>query len=293
MAVRERALNCMNRRTFLKRLFGGIITLFGLSGGTYYYAREIEPNMLDVHDVNIYSSKTPSAFEGYKILQFSDTHIGFQYTIDQLEELVVKINQLEPDMIVFTGDLIDNPRTYQIDERLTSTLGRLRARDGKFWIYGNHDHGGYGTDILMDVFQQSGFELLQNGHRQIDKNGDMIYLAGLDDALLGRPDIEQAIDGISNDQLTILLAHEPDYADITKDYPIDIQLSGHSHGGQVQIPFIGYIYTPHLAQKYVEGSYEIGSHPLQLFVSRGVGTTRLPYRFFCKPEITMYQLKKS
>lgn len=282
----------MNRRTFLKRFFGGIITLFGLSGGTYYYAREIEPNMLDVHYVDIHSRKTPTAFEGYKILQFSDTHIGFQYTVDQFAELIDKINQLEPDMIVFTGDLIDNPRIYQLDDRLIPLLDKLNAKDGKFWIYGNHDHGGYGTEMLMDIFQQSGFELLQNDHRQINKNGDMIYLAGIDDVLLGRPDIEQAIAGIDNEQLTILLAHEPDYADIAKDYPIDFQLSGHSHGGQVQIPFIGYIYTPHLAEKYVEGAYTIGNSPLQLFVSRGIGTTRLPYRFFCKPEITMYQLRK-
>ncbi|MGN8645177.1 metallophosphoesterase [Gracilibacillus sp. HCP3S3_G5_1] len=283
----------MNRRTFLKRFFGGIITLFGLSGGTYYYAREIEPNMLDVHYVDIHSRKTPTAFEGYKIVQFSDTHIGFHYTVDQFAELIDKINQLEPDMIVFTGDLIDNPRIYQLDDRLIPLLDKLNAKDGKFWIYGNHDHGGYGTDMLMDIFQQSGFELLQNDHRQINKNGDMIYLAGIDDVLLGRPDIEQAIAGIDSEQLTILLAHEPDYADIAKDYPIDFQLSGHSHGGQVQIPFIGYIYTPHLAEKYVEGAYTIGNSPLQLFVSRGIGTTRLPYRFFCKPEITIYQLRKS
>ncbi|MDX8044866.1 metallophosphoesterase [Gracilibacillus sp. S3-1-1] len=283
----------MKRRTFLKRLFGGIIGFFGLSGGTYYYAREIEPSMLETHFIDITSKNTPTSFDGYKIVQFTDTHLGFHYTIEQLTELINKINRLEPDLIVFTGDLIDNPQTYQLDGRLIPLLSQLTAKDGKYCIYGNHDHGGYGTDLLNDIFAQSDFELLQNEHRQITKNGDTLYIAGIDDALLGNPDVEQAITGIPDDAFKILLAHEPDYADVAKNYPIDIQISGHSHGGQVQLPFIGYIYTPSLAQKYVEGGYTLGNYPLQLYVSRGIGTTRLPYRFLCKPEITVYQLKKS
>ncbi|GAB2555006.1 metallophosphoesterase [Gracilibacillus alcaliphilus] len=283
----------MKRRTFLKRFFGGIIAALGLGGGTYYYAREIEPALLDKHHFDIVSSKIPASFEGYTILQFSDTHIGFHYTVEQLTELVNKINQLEPDIIVFTGDLLDNPRTYQADNRLVNALKNIQAKDGKFWIYGNHDHGGYGTETLKDIFDQSDFELLQNGHRQIEKNGDMINLAGIDDALLGQPDLTAALSGLNEDNLTILLAHEPDYAEVAKNYPVDVQLSGHSHGGQVQLPFIGYIYTPPLAEFYVEGYYPVGEKPLQLFVSRGIGTTRAPYRFLCKPEITLYHLKKS
>lgn len=104
----------MNRRSFLKKLFGGIITLFGVSGGTYYYAREIEPHLLDIQHVDIHSYKTPVSFHNYKILQFTDTHIGFQYSIEELNDLIKQMNQLEPDIVVFTGDLIDNPRTYRI-----------------------------------------------------------------------------------------------------------------------------------------------------------------------------------
>lgn len=121
----------------------------------------------------------------------------------------------------------------------------------------------------------------------------MINVVGVDDILLGRPSMKVALEGANTDLLTILLAHEPDYADVVKDFPVDVQLSGHSHGGQVQLPFVGYIYTPSLAQKYVEGSYTIGNNSLQLYVSRGLGTTRLPYRFLCKPEITMYTLKNN
>ncbi|GAE91821.1 Ser/Thr protein phosphatase family protein [Gracilibacillus boraciitolerans JCM 21714] len=239
----------MNRRTFLKRIFGSFITLIGLSGGTYYYAKELEPNMLDIHYVDIISKKVMSAFENYKILQFSDTHIGFHYSIEQFEKLVRKINAENADLVVFTGDLIDNPRTYTVNQRLVTLLDQIQAKDGKYWIYGNHDHGGYGTNMLKELFDQSGFELLQNGHRQINKNGDMINIIGVDDVLLGKPDINQTFQGVDQNLLTILLAHEPDYAEIAKDYPVDIQLSGHSHGGQVQLPLIGYLYTPHILLK--------------------------------------------
>jgi uncharacterized protein len=281
----------MNRRTFLKRILGGVISLAGLTGGSYVYAKDIEPKMLHTQKVQIKSNRIPAEFNGYKIAQFSDTHIGFHYTLEQLEELVYEINAHNPDLIVFTGDLIDHPNEYNWTNTLTETLKKLTANDGKLWIYGNHDHGGYGTDIVNQTFENANFTLLKNTHTYIERNNEKIVIIGLDDIMLGRPNIDQALPNDS-DTFSIILVHEPDYADKVKDYSVDVQLSGHSHGGQVQLPFIGYIYTPYLAEKYVEGSYQVGNRPLQLYVSRGIGTTRLPYRFFCKPEITIYELKK-
>ncbi|MFC4404734.1 metallophosphoesterase [Gracilibacillus xinjiangensis] len=282
----------MNRRTFLKRMLGGIVSVLGIGGGTYYYAKEVEPKMLDIHHVTIQSPKIPESFESYKILQFSDTHLGFHYTIDQLRELVMEINALNPDVITFTGDLVDHPQEFNWNNEIITALADMNAPDGKYWIYGNHDHGGYGTDIVKQVFDKADFKLLKNSHRLLEKNGDKIMLAGLDDIMLGQPDIATALQTSENINYTILLVHEPDFADTVIDFDVDVQISGHSHGGQVQVPFLGYIYTPYLAEKYVEGNYQIGSKPLQLYVSRGIGTTRLPYRFFCKPEITIYELKK-
>ncbi|KAB8138592.1 metallophosphoesterase [Gracilibacillus oryzae] len=282
----------MNRRTFLKRMIGGIISIFGIGGGTYYYAKEIEPKLLDIHHVPIQSPNIPAGFDSYKILQFSDTHLGFHYSIEQLKELVKEINAMNPDVITFTGDLVDHPQEFSWDNQIVSTLSSMSAPDGKYWIYGNHDHGGYGTDIVKQVFDNAGFQLLKNSHSLLERNGDKIMLAGLDDIMLGQPDTEAAIQSEEKIDFTILLVHEPDYADTVKDYDIDVQISGHSHGGQVQMPLLGYIYTPYLAEKYVEGYYQVGTRPLQLYVSRGIGTTRLPYRFLCKPEVTLYELKK-
>src|SRR5699024_782044 len=130
----------MNRRSFLKQLIGSGLALIGLGGGTYYYAREIEPALLSMNEEAIQSSNIPTAFHDYKIIQFTDTHIGFHYTIEQLKELVKRVNAEKPDMILFTGDLVDAPQSFSWDGELIHTLNMLDAPDGKYWIYGNHDH---------------------------------------------------------------------------------------------------------------------------------------------------------
>ncbi|MFD1335955.1 metallophosphoesterase [Oceanobacillus iheyensis] len=280
----------MNRRTFLKRSFGSLITLIGLSGGTYFYAKDIEPNLLKVTEEPIHFPNIPAAFHNFRIIQFSDTHIGFHYDLDQFKELAIKINQLEPDLILFSGDLVDKPNQFYWDDRIVEILRSMNAEYGKYWIYGNHDHGGYGTEIVKDIMEAGEFSLLQNESVPISKDGSYFTLAGIDDVMLGKPDLNKALQNQQENDFTILLSHEPDFADITKNYPVQVQLSGHSHGGQVRFPFIGDLYTPPYAEKYVQGKYDL--HPnFTLYVNSGIGTTRLPYRFLCKPELHMYELK--
>jgi uncharacterized protein len=282
----------MNRRSFLKRSIGSLLALIGIGGGTYYYARDIEPRMLQVQNVKIMDASIPSSFNDFKVVQFSDTHIGFHYSVEQLQKLVNKINEENPDLIVFTGDLVDEPHLYTWNNDLINVLQSLEAPRGKFWIYGNHDHGGYGTEKVRDVMEASGFTLLQNEHSVIEQNNERIILSGIDDVMLGSPNLRQALENVNPDLFTLLLAHEPDFVDVAVDYSVNVQLSGHSHGGQVRLPFIGHLYTPKYAEKYVEGKYLLNDGNLQLFVNRGIGTTRLPYRFLCKPELHVYTLHK-
>lgn len=285
--------NKMGRRSFLKRLFGSIVGVFGLSGGTYYYAKHIEPAMLSVNYETITSTKLAPAFSNVKILQFSDTHLGFHYTTQQFQALMDKITQEEPDLILFTGDLVDAPNqvSFKLLKETTEMLGSLHAPLGKYWIYGNHDHGGYGTEKIAKAMSDGGFTLLQNSHVSINKDKDSFTLAGLDDVLLGKPNLSEALKGSNPKLFTLLMCHEPDYATQVQQFPVDVQLSGHSHGGQIQVPFLGYLVTPPMAQYYVEGWHQLGTQPLSLYVSRGIGTTRMPYRFMCKPEITVHTLK--
>lgn len=283
----------MNRRSFIKNTFASIATLLGMSGITYYYAREIEPQMLRINKEVIAANHIPHSFNDFKIVQFSDTHVGFHYTPKQLKDLVASINELKPDLIVFTGDLIDSPQNYKNTKQLSEILHKLQADYGKFWIYGNHDHGGYGTDLVHDIMEQANFNLLKNSHIPIRRGNEEIILAGIDDVILGMPDLYATLENVDEGLFTILLAHEPDFADTTVNFPVDVQLSGHSHGGQVRLPFVGHLYTPTYAEKYIQGKYSFNKNRLLLYVNKGIGTTRLPFRFLCKPEIHSYTLKSN
>jgi hypothetical protein len=282
----------MNRRKFIKRAAGFTLALVGLGGGTFYYSREIEPASLHIQKETISSNKIPPLFNNKKIIHFSDTHLGFHYSLDDLKELILKINNRNPDLVVFTGDFVDDPSYLnQHDHQpIIQVLENIKPRYGKYWIYGNHDHGGYGTDVIRDIMEQSDFRLLQNSHTEIKEGDESFILAGIDDLMLGKPDIEAALANSNPDLFTMLLVHEPDFADHTVNYPVDVQLSGHSHGGQIRLPIIGHLYTPMYAEKYVLGKYVLHDK-LQLFVNGGIGTTRIPYRLLCKPEIHEYTLK--
>jgi|SRR5690625_3739386 len=281
----------MKRRTFIKRTLGSLITASLFSAGTYYYAREIEPNRITISNFTISSNKVPQSFNHFKIVQFSDTHIGFHFHLNKIEKLINTINEQNPDLIVFTGDLIDQPNTFQKTNELGKLLKQLKAPYGKYWVYGNHDHGGYGTDLVKNIMKKAEFTLLKNEYTFIEKNNQKILLSGIDDVILGHPNLGQSLpDNYDGSHFTILLAHEPDYADVSAQFPIDIQLSGHSHGGQVRLPFLGHLYTPIFAEKYVLGKYMLRDESFLLYVNRGIGTTRLPFRMFCSPEISTYTL---
>ncbi|WLR53672.1 metallophosphoesterase [Mesobacillus subterraneus] len=283
----------ITRRTFIKRAVGTLLTAGGLGTGSYFYAREVEPRMLDITRHTIKNAAVPSGFDGVRIIQFSDTHIGFQYTMEQLRQLISKINKLKPDLIVFTGDLLDDPRHFTEQNKLISMLSKLDAPLGKFAVYGNHDHGGYGSDLYKQIMEQSGFTLLLNNAVNIKLlDGSSIWIAGIDDAMLGKPDLNASIANIPTNSYTILLSHAPDKAEEAAHFSIQLQMSGHSHGGQIQIPFYDPLVTPPFAEKYVEGFYTVGkSEGLTLYVNRGLGTTRLPFRFLSQPELAVFTLK--
>ena len=281
----------ITRRTFFKRGLQFWLSGLFLASSVYAYARYVEPNRLEITNVALSSAKIPSSFHHKKIILFSDVHLGHGYTLSDLKNLVVKINNLEPDIVVFAGDLIDDPLTYGNTGEIAPILSNIRASLGRFAIYGNHDHGGYGTERYKKVMKDAGFRLLINESVQIQGDDGYIVVAGIDDVLFGRHNPKKALSSLSKQTFTILLAHEPDIADGMTNFPVDIQLSGHSHGGQIQAPFFGPVVTSALAKKYVEGLYDIGTEGMQLYVSRGIGTTGMPLRFLCNPELTVITLK--
>lgn len=280
----------MNRRTFLKKLMitgiGGILA----TSFSYGYARFIEPAQLTVTHHIISHPLIPKEFTGTKLLQFSDVHLGHYYELSRFRHTIKKINELQPDIVLFTGDLLDEPNKYPHIDAVANELSRIHAPLGKFSIYGNHDHGGYGTEIYRYIMEKSGFQMLVNEHVLIKRqNESFIAIAGVDDMMLGKPNFSDMIKSIPDSTYTIVLLHEPDGAIQMSRYPAHLQLSGHSHGGQVQLPFIGPLITPPLSETYYEGFYQI--HHLTLYVNRGLGTTRIPLRFLSPPELTVFTLQ--
>lgn len=283
----------ITRRVFLKKTTALLLGALGIGSSGLAYAHEIEPRLLEVNTIPMRHPLVPKNFDGMTIVQFSDTHLGFQYTLSQLNKLIHKINSLHPDIILFTGDLMDAPNQYKERHKISPILAKLHAPLGKYCIYGNHDHGGYGSDLYRDIMESADFTILLNKAQSIQKDGSKIYLIGIDDAMLGRPDLAAAHKKVPQNVFTLLLSHAPDLADVASAYPIQWQLSGHSHGGQVKIPFFGALVTPPFARKYSEGLYTVGEKSkLKLYVNRGLGTTRLPFRFMAKPEITLFVLKQ-
>jgi len=281
-------------RKLIRRLIVFMFLLIICPISVFSYSRSIEPKLLDMNQIEIKSKSVSKNIEGFKIVQFSDTHLGDNFSLDQLQHLVDKINDQNPDLIVFTGDLIDNSNRYDETNQIHPILNQLHAKYGKYAIYGNHDVGGAGKRVYSNVLAHSGFTLLENSNVTIPfKDHDTLSIVGLDDYLLGRPNPQKAFANVQKDSFTLLLAHEPDIANRLNDYPVDLQLSGHSHGGQVKLPFHKAIYTPPLAIDYTEGLYEIHNSlkPMSLYVNRGIGTTRLPIRFFSLPEISVFTLK--
>ncbi|UOF90942.1 metallophosphoesterase [Fodinisporobacter ferrooxydans] len=254
------------------------------------YSSIIERFWFRIQHVRIPIVRLPKPFSQFRIVLISDIHMGFFFSQKHFRSVVEEINKLHPDMICFAGDLLDSDSCVASMGSTIPLLRKLAAPYGKFAILGNHDYRA-GIQHVVSGLEKGGFRVLINEHTVIQKDAEVMFIVGLDDILKGKPNPEQAFEGIPEDACTLLLVHEPDFADVSKKLPIQLQLSGHSHGGQVRIPFIGPIVTTKFGRKYVSNLYHFDS--FKLYTSRGIGTTGLPVRFCCRPEITVITLEQN
>lgn len=277
----------LTRRQFLRYSATTVIGAGLLTGG---YAWLWEPRHLSIESVDLEFERLPTAFDGVKIVQFSDLHLGFNTREKVLASLVESISRQSPDVICFTGDMVDN--SAKPLAQALPYLSSLQAPMGKYAILGNHDHWGQPGEVIR-MLKASGFIVLQNANVILRREDSMIAIVGLEDSLIGNPNPVKALKGVPEGIFSLLLMHEPDYADTAALYPFDIQISGHSHGGQVRLPFVGAITTPKGSKRYIQGLYTMGSNRMRLYVNRGIGVTKLPIRFLCRPELTVFTFKKS
>ncbi|QJD82127.1 metallophosphoesterase [Cohnella herbarum] len=284
------------------QLFLGLATVFAaIIVFIYAYGFTIVPKRLSITRLEVYSPSLPESFEGVTLLQFSDTHLGPQFTLPRLRQLVDVIQTIRPDIVVFTGDLHDAGSADNIAKYDPSPLlADIQAPLGKYAVYGNHDFGyGRKTRSSGSFLSRAGFKMLVNEREKITlPGGDSITIAGLDDYVLGKPNAESTLSKLDKDGFNILLAHEPDVADRLTRFPVDLQLSGHSHGGQVSLPLVGALVRTRLGRKYLKGKYLIHDsqrkeRPYLLYVNRGIGTTRIPIRIGSDPELAVFTLRGS
>lgn len=225
-------------------------------------------------------------------MQVSDIQISDNYTTEHFEKVVRAVNRQNPDIILFTGDLYENYAFYHDNEGLISLLSEMNARYGKFAVWGNRDYGGGAIREYETILSQGGFHLLTNASVSLPVNDtDTIFLAGLDDTLLGEPDMAPILEQMPSDDNTyaILMTHEPDTAQQYAELGFDLIVSGHSHGGQVNIPFFPTMTTT-LGEKYIDGLYQLNDQT-HLYVNTGIGTSRIPVRFRVPPEISLLVLE--
>jgi len=283
-----------SRRTLLQ---AGALGAAGLA----LYAAEIERHWIEVIHTQIRLRGLPEAFHGLRVAQLSDIHMDEYTEPFFVREAVNRINQLHPDVVLLTGDFVSDmplgiPFATGAAWQCANLLTGLECRR-RFAVLGNHDFA-VGPQPIIEALTANGITMLENAHLPFEKDGARIWLAGVEDPLLGRPDPDLAIPASIRNlaaEPVILLCHAPDYADTLAADPvgraIGFMLSGHTHGGQVRLPFIGAMQLPQLGKKYVHGQFQFGT--MQLYVNRGLGTVGVPFRFDCPPEITLHTLLRA
>jgi predicted MPP superfamily phosphohydrolase len=289
VVVEERILDRrLSRRAFLGRsarcLAGAGLT--GVSG--LGYAAYIEPNWVDVRQVSLTLPKLPAAFRGYRLAQISDIHLdGVSTTRSHLSEVIELVNREQPDLVANTGDF-ETHAAQDFAPDLIDSLRALRTKDGVVAVLGNHDHWSDPAAIRR-VLSKCNITDLSNDVFTLTRGEAHFHIAGVDDVWEGRDRLDLVLRKLPVEGGAILLAHEPDFADTSSATArFDLQLSGHSHGGQVSIPLFGPPRLPLYGRKYPSGLYMVGE--MLHYTNRGIGMVRPYVRFNCRPEITLFTL---
>ena len=288
--VREKEKKKKQKKKIMIGIVGAILAIFAL----LYYSRFIATSGLVVREYKVENSKLPASFYGLKIVQFSDLHYGSTIDNAYLQNLVKKINELRPDILVFTGDLIDKDTnvTEEVTNEVKTALSQMEAKIGKYAVSGNHD---YLYDGFRQIIEEGGFQYLDNTYDLIYYQGyDPILITGMSDSGQYQNDIDQAFSYFKQEDskkniFTISLFHEPDdITSILAKYNVDLALAGHSHNGQVRIPFLPPIVTVKGAKKYNEPYYRVKD--TDLYISGGLGTSNFKFRLFNRPSINLFRV---
>jgi len=278
------------KRPFISKLL--FVLLFFVL--VYLYARYVGTDGILLKEYNVVDENIPSSFDGFTIAHFSDLEYGSTVFIEEVQNLVDKINEVKPEIVVFTGDLIspDYEITSKEQKEVVDALKKLNPLIDTYSVRGDNDI----SPIYDEIMSECGIKDISNNYELIYYKGlTPIVLYGLDSNLKGKPDYESAFaypspddDPIHMATYRILLLHEPDVIDELKDFNFSLVLSGHSHNSQVNLPYVKDIYNIDGATKYCDPEYDVGG--TKLYISGGLGTEILKMRIFAKPSFNVYRL---
>jgi predicted MPP superfamily phosphohydrolase len=254
----------------------------------------LEPNRPRLVRQNFFLPRWPEQLDGFTIALLSDFHFDPYFSVHPLHAAIPMVNGLRPDLIVLAGDFVSVPwfgdvrKAAFAAEPCARLLRRMAAPHGLWAVMGNHDVD-TNPEHVTRALQAENIQVLANQSHALERHGARFWLAGVNDVLGGTANLPETLRRIPAGEAVILLAHEPDFADEASHFPIDLQFSGHSHGGQVRVPLLPPLYLPRGAKKYVLGTYQVG--PLTLYTTAGLGTVGVPMRLNCPPEITLVTLR--
>jgi predicted MPP superfamily phosphohydrolase len=282
----------LTRRNFL---LGSAAT--AAAAGLAFYSNDVARHEISILTRTIAIDNLPNPFQNFRIVQISDIHFDEYTEPEFLTRIVGHVNRLAPDLLLLTGDFIsDGPLPDSFAQHAVyrcADLLRPLACPQRFAVMGNHDTA-VGVTIVTDALTHANIPVLLNEYVPIERDGRRLWLCGVADPASGNPNLHFAIPA-RPDGPVLLMAHAPDYADQVVVHPrghlVDLMFSGHSHGGQIRIPFLGPIILPPMGKKYVEGLFRFDR--MQLYVNRGIGAVGVPFRLNCPPEITVFTLKNS
>jgi predicted MPP superfamily phosphohydrolase len=287
VSVQEKKKGLISRRSFLTAAGAACI-------GVPLYAAEISRHEINIEHHTIRLDRLPDSFRGFKIAQVSDFHYA-EYTEPYfLRGIVDRLNRLNPEAVFFNGDyvtdgsLFSHAETKQFAYRCAEILSGVKC-PLRYAVLGNHDST-FAEHAVLDALAIHGFTVLYNRFTPLERDGGRVWIAGSADACYNKMDLDKAVPpaSLTGHDPVLLMVHEPDVLPLVARRNVDLLLSGHTHGGQVRIPFVPPIHLPPLGRKYVEGHFRLG--PTQLYVNRGIGTVGVPFRFNCPPEIALLTL---
>jgi predicted MPP superfamily phosphohydrolase len=260
-----------------------------LGAGCYLYGREVEIRRVEINPLTLTLPRLAPEFDGYRIVQIGDIHLDDWTKPERLRGIVEKVNAQRPDLVAIMGDFASRSAKQLDTRRLTGALRELRARDGVLTILGNHDYL-TGVELIQRCIREASVTELVNDVHTLRRGGATLHVAGIDDIMEGGSRLDLVLRDLPDSGAAILLAHEPDFADVSAATGrFDLQLSGHSHGGQVRVPLLMRLALPPFSQRYTSGLYRVDG--MLQYTNRGLGFVDMRLRLLCRPEITVLTLR--